>query len=176
MPLITCRGRWISLSSRPAWFKEWIPGQPGLLHRETVKRQNKTNQPKPKPKQQPTRTRHHTWLITWILGILSSSCLHSKHPAYWAISVFEFYHILHRVLCRNQYVWLFDFLLPVFKGLLTLFLFWKNRLLICTLDSPIPFLILEHKSSREKTLLPRSFIPSDSQDLETLKSVGQARE
>jgi hypothetical protein len=28
------------LSSRPAWFTEWVPGQPGL-HRETLSRKNK---------------------------------------------------------------------------------------------------------------------------------------
>jgi hypothetical protein len=28
------------LSSRPAWFTEWVPGQPGL-HRETLSQKNK---------------------------------------------------------------------------------------------------------------------------------------
>jgi hypothetical protein len=39
------------LSSRPAWFTEWVPGQPGL-HRETLSRKKKKiNKKKPKTKQ-----------------------------------------------------------------------------------------------------------------------------
>ena len=35
------RGRWISMSSRPVWFTEWVPGQPEI-HRETLSRKTKT--------------------------------------------------------------------------------------------------------------------------------------
>ena len=28
-------GKWISVSSRPAWSTEWVPGQLGLLHKQT---------------------------------------------------------------------------------------------------------------------------------------------
>ena len=44
-----------SLSSRPAWSTEWVPGQPGL-HRETLSQKNKTKQKtKTKTKNQPTK-------------------------------------------------------------------------------------------------------------------------
>ena len=38
----TGRGRQISVSSRPAWCTEWVPGQPGLFHREPCKQKQKT--------------------------------------------------------------------------------------------------------------------------------------
>ena len=40
--------RQISVSGRPTWSTEQVPGQPGLLHRESLFRKIKTNQKKKK--------------------------------------------------------------------------------------------------------------------------------
>ena len=40
LPFIPALGRWISVSSRPAWSTELVPGQLGLLHRETLSQKN----------------------------------------------------------------------------------------------------------------------------------------
>ena len=49
------RGRWISVSLRPAWYTVEVPGQSGL-HRETLAqkqtKQNKTKQNKKEPMSQ----------------------------------------------------------------------------------------------------------------------------
>jgi hypothetical protein len=37
------RGRWISVSSKSAWFTDRVPGQPRLLHRKTLSQKTKIN-------------------------------------------------------------------------------------------------------------------------------------
>ena len=51
MVVHACRGRWISLSSRPAWSTEKVPGQPGL-HKENpvLKQRNKPKKEKEEKK------------------------------------------------------------------------------------------------------------------------------
>jgi hypothetical protein len=53
-----------SLSSRPAWSTEWVPGQPGL-HRETLSRKNKNKtkqkQTKKKRKKEKKRKEKKRW-------------------------------------------------------------------------------------------------------------------
>jgi hypothetical protein len=43
--LVRQKGWWISVSSRPAWSTERVPGQP-RLHREILSQKNKTKQNK----------------------------------------------------------------------------------------------------------------------------------
>ena len=44
-----------SVSSRPVWFTEWIPGQSGL-HKETLSQKNQSKPNQSKPKQSKPKT------------------------------------------------------------------------------------------------------------------------
>jgi hypothetical protein len=49
------RGRWIFVSSGPAWSTEQVPGQPELIHRETLSQKLQTINHNQKPNQTKTK-------------------------------------------------------------------------------------------------------------------------
>jgi hypothetical protein len=56
-----------SLSSKPAWSTEWVPGQPGL-HRETFSQKTNKRPPSPTPKK---TNKPGAW---WYSSLRKSSC------------------------------------------------------------------------------------------------------